>query len=121
MSVVLPASRHPALTALRWSLTLLFSVATVALVWAVLANLRPFATRPTIGVGCTGPAVDTTVESVRQAIEAWELTHDEPPASLAALVESGWIAERQLIPDGCGAPVIFEVAEASWSVRAPLR
>lgn len=121
MNVLLPASRHPALLVLRWSLTVLLSMMTVALIWLGLARLQPFADRPHIGLGCTGPGVEATVGAVQAAVEAWVLAHEEPPDSLAAMVETGWMPASLVIPSGCSSPVVFEVRDEIASVRAPLR
>lgn len=120
MSVILPASRHPALIAFRWALTLILSGATVTVLWAAMATLQSSQGRPVIGSGCTGPGVETTVEAVRQAVDAWKLTHVQLPASLDAMVAEGWLPESLLVPPGCSARIGYVVNGESWSVRAPL-
>ena len=121
MNVLLPATRHPVLIVLRWMLTVLLSLLSVALIWQTLVRLQPSSDRPQIGPGCTGPDLESTVEAVRTAVAAWHLTHGEPPDSLTALVDSDWMPASLLQPDGCSAPVVFEVTDEGWSVRAPLR
>ncbi len=121
MNVLLPASRHPALIVFRWSLTVLLSAITVAVIWQALARFQPLPARPQIGLGCTGSGAEATVGAVRTAAEAWVLTHGEPPDSLTTMVETGWMPASLVIPSGCSSPVVFEVSDEVWSVRAPLR
>jgi hypothetical protein len=120
MSVILPANRHPALIAFRWALTLFLAAATVAVLWAAAAQFQSVQARPQIGLGCTGRGVEMTVEAVRQAVDAWKLTHPQLPGSLDVMVAEGWLPESLLVPPGCSSRVGYVVNGESWSVRAPL-